>query len=576
MRRLLVLLLALAAVFLATSASAAVARTEVPLETPHGPFPDVARSLVTVPAPMPASVHGVPPECQELHYYRYRHASGPEDRQAADAIVVGMPGILGGAASLEMNALQVVQQAADAGRSIEYWSLDRRTNCLEDRRGLDAAKRAGDIQRAIDYYYRGARVGGQTFSGWQISRRLRWLQDMDLRQVLEDERTVILDGVPDPSVRATKTFCGGHSLGGLITGLLLAWDFDGNPRTTDDAGSTLCGAGAIALDTLVTADPIGLETLPDIKRMLRLPVRLGYQGLTSAISRGAIPRLVDFGFINPQIVSLLAGVAMNAMLAPEQDSLGLIASVPDTPSVKTALRFFHSADGMDARAREPLLRHQHLTGEALLGAMIDDNTQPLAFTEASVGMYDDGPIAQKRYPFMPADAKNPLLGFQMGSQPLVLPVGDRLRGWRRYDQALPDLLLPGGRRVTSAGSEVTDIRDIARLFADGPLDFVEAYFPMQLAIDVIFGVAGDRGGDLSNIRYPRAPSSMPRVTLMGGDSFTAQLAKAGLRDLPADTRFLPGYNHLDVVTASPNQRGGGPEPVAQAVTRFVLDHVPAG
>lgn len=571
----LVTILAFAAAFVATNASAAVARTELPLDTPRGPFPDVARSLVTIDAPMPADVQGVPVQCQKLQYLRYRRASGPTDRQAADAIIVGMPGILGGAASLEMNALQVVQRGADSGRSIEYWALDRRANCLEDRRGLDAAARSGDMKRAVDYYYRGASVDGQKFGGWGTSRGLRWLQRMDLRQVLEDERTVILDGLPDPQVRATKTFCGGHSLGGLITGALLAWDFDGNRVTTDDAGSKLCGAGSVALDTLVTADPIGLKTLPDVDRLLRLPLSFSYKGLSAAISRGQIPRLVDFGFINPQAISLMSTVALNAQLAPDADSAPLIASIPDTPTVKSALRFFHSASSLDARATVPTLRRQHLTGEALLGAFIDDNTQPLAFTEASVGMYDSGPIAQKYYPLMPKDATNPLLGFQMGSQPLVLPVGNDLRGWRRYDQDLPDLRLPSGKPVTSAASEVTDIRDMARMLGSGPLDFVEPYFPMQLLVDVMFGAIGDRSGDLSHLRYPQAPGAMPRLTLIGGESFTAPLVKLKLKDLPSDIKVIPGYQHLDIIAASPNQPTGAREPAAEAVTRFVLDHIPS-
>ncbi|MBJ7330279.1 MAG: hypothetical protein JHC95_10300 [Solirubrobacteraceae bacterium] len=571
--KLLAIVLAVAAAY-AMSASAAVARTETPLDTP-GSFPAVMRSLVTIDAPMPADVSGVPAECQRLSYYRYRNASGPTDRQEADAILVGMPGILGGAASLEMNALQVVQRAAETGRSVEYWALDRRTNCLEDRRGLDAAKRAGDMRRAVDYYYRGASIDGKKFAGWGLSKKLRWLKSVDLRQVLEDERAVIVDGLPDPHVRETKTFCGGHSLGGLITGLFLAWDFDGDKATSDDAGSRLCGAGSFALDTLVTADPIGLQTLPDVNRLLRLPMGLGHKGISGLIARGDIPRLVDFGFINPQVISLLSAVALNAKLAPQADSAPLIASVPDTPSVKAALRFFHSGNGEDARAPVPLLRRQHLTGEALLGAFIDDNTQPLAFTEASIGMYDDGPLLRKRYPFSPNATSDPILGFQLGSQPLVVPAGNELRGWRRYDESLPDHRRANGAPVTSAASEVTDIRDIERTFGEGPLDFVEAYFPMQLVVDVLFGQAGDRGGDLSSIRYPQAPRGMPRVTLLGGESFTMRILKVGLRDLPSDLQVIPGYQHLDIVTASPQQPGGGKEPVAEAVTELVIEHIPA-
>ena len=569
MRALAPLLLALAA------APVAAARTETPLATPPGPFADVTRSLVTIDAP--ANLPGAPEACRRhLQYYRYRRADGPADPQAADAVLVGMPGILGGAASLEMNALQVVQNAADRDRSVEYWALDRRANCLEDRRGLDAAARAGDARTAIDYYHRGAEVDGRRFSGWPRGRQVQWLQRVGLRQVVEDQRAVILDRLPDPEVRAKKVFCGGHSLGGLITGLLLSWDFDGDPATARDTGAGLCGAGSVALDTLVSADPIGVRALPDIDKPLRLPMWLGHRTVSWAIRHGHLPADIDVGFINPQVVNLLGGVALNARLAPEADAHDLIAAVPPTPSVQSALRFFHSETSMDASARVPLLRRQRLSGEALFGALVDDNAQPLAFVEASVGMYDAGPVMQKRYPFGPGAQRDPVLKTQVGSRPLVIPGGDRLIGWRRYDEALPDLRLAEGTPVTDADSEVTDLEDLARVFSSGPLDFAEAYFPTQLVVDVLFALGGARSGDLSHVVRPEATAAMPRLTLFGGDSFTMSLLDAGLRDVPEDIRVLSGYNHLDVVTASPRQVGGRPEQASRAVSDFLLAHLPPG
>ncbi|UUY03731.1 hypothetical protein LRS13_24235 [Svornostia abyssi] len=225
-----------AAVVLLAPASASAARTEQPLVTPPGPFADVTRSLVTIDAPMPAGVPAHPAACDQLRYYRYRRTGGPTDPQQADAVFVNMPGVLGGAGSLEMHGLGVVQLAAERGRSVEVWALDRRSNCLEDRHGLDAALRSNDPAAALDYYFGRKEVEGRTFGGFLKNGQVAVAAHFDLKQTIEDYRTVIVDGMPDADVRARKLFCGGHSLGGSLTGQLMAWDFDGDDATTGDAG----------------------------------------------------------------------------------------------------------------------------------------------------------------------------------------------------------------------------------------------------------------------------------------------------------------------------------------------------
>ena len=64
------------AVAVLAAAPASAARTEQPLATPPGPFPDVTRSLVTIDAPMPEGVPAHPAACDQLRYYRYRHTGG--------------------------------------------------------------------------------------------------------------------------------------------------------------------------------------------------------------------------------------------------------------------------------------------------------------------------------------------------------------------------------------------------------------------------------------------------------------------------------------------------------------------
>lgn len=556
----------LALALLSPAPAAAAARTEQPLHTPAGPYEAVTKSVVTLDAPLPADAAAAPAACQHLRYYRYRHVTGPDDPQEADAVFVSMPGIFGGAASLEQNGLQVVQAAAARGAHVEYWALDRRPNCIEDRAGIDAATRTGDPQTAIDYYFGGAAVDGRRFSGFPSSRRLRYLADIDLEQVLRDERTVIVDGIPNPAVRRAKVFCGGHSLGGILTGLLLAWDFDGDPSTGADAGHQLC-AGTVALDSLVTADPIGLRAMPELTALLGPITSMGASGVRRAIDAGAISRIVDIGVIGPRTFTLLKGLGLFASRFPDDDVAPLLTQVPRDPGIEATLRFFHSQTATDARARAPRIRRQHLTGRAAIGAFLDDNSQPLGFAQASFGSFDRGPVAHKSFP-LAGGAGHLLLGLRT---PLMFPSDDATSyGWRNYDEALPDLRRNDGRPYTSPSSEVTDIADLERILHTGPLDFTEEFFSSQLTADVLFALAGSRSGPLAHIRYPDAPRALPRLTVLGGDSFARALLAAGLRDAPRDAVIVPGYNHLDVVTASPKQNDGRPEQVSARVAAFLL------
>lgn len=533
------------------AAPASAARTETPLPTPPGPFADVARSLVTLDAPLPAGAPARPAACDQLRYYRYRHAGGPADPQQADAVFAGMPGILGGAGSLEMHGLGVVQQAAERGRSVEVWALDRRSNCLEDRHGLDAALRAGDPGVALDYYFARREVEGRRFGGFLRNGQLGLLAHLDLKQTLEDYRTVIVDGMPDPDARARKLFCGGHSLGGSLTGQLMAWDFDGDPATTADAGYRLCRA-SIALDSVVTADPSGLGDTPLASESIQRARGLAYDTVTSFVNRGF--RVLDAGVVGPETIGTLTGVGLLADLRPDEDSSPLVARIPTRGAAEQGLRLFHSRTLADVVAPVATLRRQRLTGEALLGAFLDDDTQPLSFIRTSFGVYDTGPVGRKT--------------ISQGGNLLFPTSTSALYGWANFDEALPAFPQPNGAPYSTPASEVSDVRDVARVLHSGPMDFAEQYFPTRISTDISFSQAGARSGDLRHVRYVGGPAARPRLTVFAQDGVTDRKAPP-VR--PGDAVYdLPGYDHLDVVFASPRQNDGRPEATAKAVVDFML------
>lgn len=550
---------AVAAVAAFACAAPALASTEQALPA-NAKFPAVTRGVVTIDAPLPSSL-GAPPACQELRAYRFRRTGGPASPSDADAVFVAMPGVLAGASSLEMHGLSVVQQAADAGRSVEVWTIDRRSNCVEDRTGLDAAATGGDVNTALDYYLNRKPAGGRVFDGFKKSGQLPFLAGFDLKQTLEDYRTVITTAVPDPGTRREKLFCGGHSLGGLLTGLLLSWDFDGNPGTTDDAGHRLC-AGSIALDSMVYAgEPID-ATKTFIEPALDGAGLIDYRRVTDFVNRYF--RTIDLGLIGPETMTLLKLIGLNADVAPDADTAAMVARISKGGNAEQALRLFHSQTAQDAFAPVARLRRQHLTGHALLGAFMDDNSQPLAFIRASVGSFDRGPVGRRAFP--------------MTGPSLLFPTGVGPYGWANYDEPLPSLLRNDGTPYTSTASEVTDIRDLARVLHEGPLDFLEAYFPMRIVTDVQFALAGSRQGDLRHILYVDAPRALPRLTVTAGESdiMPTKAPVPSIGSAANEHLTVAGYNHNDVILAAPATHDGAPEPTAAAVSRFVAEQAGAG
>ncbi len=203
-------------------------------------------------APLQADALPHPPECDYLSYLRWRSVDGPTDSASADRILVAQPGLSASAGALESVARNTVSAAAADGSHIEFWALDRRSNCLEDHTGTQAALAAGDLAVAADYYYGGSEINGRKFAGFADGDRTAWLADQSLEATLRDQYDLLRAELPDQQLRKQKVLCGGHSLGGSITGFFAEWDFDGNPETLDDAGYNQC-AGYFALDTVIKA-----------------------------------------------------------------------------------------------------------------------------------------------------------------------------------------------------------------------------------------------------------------------------------------------------------------------------------
>lgn len=536
-------------------------RTESVVTT-TSPITGVVESVVRVRVPLPASVGAHPAACDWLSYLRYRDRFGPTSSALADKVFVAQPGILEGAGAFDSVARTTVATAAAAGKHVEFWALDRRSNCLEDLTGIQAGVAAKDFHVAVDYYYRHRPVGGRTFAGFLTDDQVAWLASTGLEQTIRDEYDLLTAELPNQQIRRQKVLCGGHSLGGVLTGFFAAWDFDGNPATTSDGGYNQC-AGYFALDTTITTSladlsgrapgTVSADEYDRTQTMLRL-------GLTPRTLSGPV-------LINPETMNLMAVAGVAADTRPEAES-DLLRYLPSNVNIAATTRLLFSKDVATYLLGTPSASDFRLTNQAALGALFDDNSQPLAFLQTSVGLFDGGALARKQYPLPKELTSLPPLAGVFGKEMLAAPDVPHgpLYTWRNYDRigapGTPVHRDPTGKPFTTPADEVTDISELARSLSEHPLDFTEKYFPAKL---------------MSDISQATAPQIARWVLHPGGLKARPTLTVIAERGLFADRPdvvptlgavLAPGYQHLDVLTAAPAQNTGKPEIVSTSLVAF--------
>jgi hypothetical protein len=243
--------------------------------------------------------------------------------------------------------------------------------------------------------------------------------------------------------------------------------------------------------------------------------------------------------INPETTNMLAMTGLAARLDPGGVD-DIVARLPHNPNIDLTLRTLLSADYAGVITGVPDVRALHATNNAVLGMIMDDNSMPFGFIQASVG-FPRGPVRPKSFP-----QPNPAL---------VAPADPAaVYGWDDYD-AVPTTAF------TDPSREVTAIGQLARNLCEQPLDFTEWYFPSRLPVDMSPAGASDIAAHLLH------PDGIQRHRV-----FTAQAAD-GLGATP-DVRpgdvllTLAGYNHIDVLTASARQNDGMPERVSTGLAEF--------
>jgi hypothetical protein len=546
--------IALAVLALPGAAAAAPAPGTIE-ETPvRSVAPDarhVTETFVRVYDPLPASAGAHPEACDWVSYLRFRHPRGPRRRRDSDAVTVLMPGFIAGAAYFDQVARNTVRNAAAKGRFVEVWALDRRSNCLEDHTGVRAAARAGDPAIAFRYYWGGETVDGRRFAGF--AKQAPFLAGFGLERTVRDWYAVVRSGIPDRRVRARKLLCGGHSLGGPLTTAFAGWDFDGDPRTTDDAGYNQCAA-FVGLDTRFSLGGSG-----------------GGFSITSLFF--LLTDVMGSPYINatpltPETFQIPAVFGVGAYVRPRgTDNIRLL---PHTLNIDLAQRLLFSRDAVNFATGIPSIRDFNISNEATLGGILDDNSAPLSFLRVSAGSLEGGPLVDKDFPFpgggtfaLPGDTATPLYG------------------WQNYDRVgAPGVPLPlneAGTPYTTRESEVSDIRELARTTFEAPANFIEQYFPTRISSDVDAAGDGSREGGLANLRHDGV-ARRPALLIIAGDSQSNAPPDTGppIVGTPPNGRpgsrrvTIPGYNHNDTNTAARIQNDGRPEPSSTELTAFML------
>ena len=548
----------LALLALPSAASAAQNRTETAVRSPAPDRRIVKESHVRLRVPMPESSPAHPAACDWVSYLRFRHARGPRRASRADAVLVMMPGIFAGGGSFDQVARNTIRRAAKRRRKVEVWGLERRSNCLEDHRGVRAGAKTGDPRVSFGYYFEGREVDGKKFPGFADEEEAAFLRDVGLARTIQDWHAIITREIPSQRTRKRKLICGGHSLGGPLTAALASWDFDGDAATTKDAGYNQCAA-FVGLDTTVSvsgSDGGG-----------------GGAGiLTGAAAQSGASPYVNAPPLTPATLLAPALIAVHAFQKPDQETI-TTKLIPRTPEWDLTQRVLFARSPEEFATGSPSPRDFRVTNASALAAIFDDNSSGVSIFRTSLGMYTGGPLVDKRFPAhdptlaAPEEAHGPLYRWQTHQR-----VG--LKGF-------PLELNDEGAPYTSRDSEVTDLRQFARSVYQFPANFTEQYFPTRLVTDFAAMEGGDRSGDLENLRHD-GPSMRPILLIQGGDSDNNDAADEGPtqtgekpNDKPASREaILPGYNHIDVATASWVQNDGRPEGASQELVRYLLKIVP--
>lgn len=162
---------------------------------------------------------------------------------SAKRVLVLIPGTYAGAGTFGTVAHELVKRVP----GLQVWSIDRRSNVLEDSSYMLRALR-GEItgQQLFDYYL--GWIGNQAITTHYLPLKdedFAFARQWGLRVAMEDTRRVVMAARRG----GRKVILGGHSLGGSSTLAYATWDFHGHPGYKDVEGLVLIDGGSFGPST---------------------------------------------------------------------------------------------------------------------------------------------------------------------------------------------------------------------------------------------------------------------------------------------------------------------------------------
>jgi len=496
-------------------------------------------------SPAPRENGTPPPECDYIRFVRFGPASLDEASSAADAVLILIPGFMGGLGDFTYLAEQLVAMSLSQERgNLEVWAVERRANCLEDLTGMNASEDSQDPDIARDYYFSGGTVSGTQFTGFLQEEDVPFLSEFGLTLLMDDLYTIITEKIPDPEVRKQALFIGGHSLGASLAAAFAGWDFDNDPETVDDAGFNNC-AGLIGLDGSLSA---GTGSGGDERT---------YADHIAALRSGTEKRVFSFQglAIPPEAMAIYEILGMYAWFAPDEEAT-FFRHVSVSSEVQALVRTLH-AGTLDAFVTgTPGIADFRYTNEALLGVFADDNFQPISIFQASLGFLAGGPVIRKD--FLAAAGMFSGVGWFFQADGLFAAQNSdnkTLYAWANFDTVgnQQDPLYQDrdtATTLTTMYDEVTDILDFAGTLFQGPSNFFEWYFPSRLLYDIQVAGAGFAEDYDICFFHQDVSSQLPRLSLRASD--------------------IEGYNHLDFLCAAADRPGLRENEIIEPLLEFIF------
>ena len=185
------------------------------------------------------------------------HQFGPKDPKQ---VLVLMPGTAGGAGDFTLVARELVDRVP----GLAVWSIDRRSQVLEDTSLFEQAL-AGEatLQEMFDYYLGWIFNGGTPEDHFDFldTDTVPFAQNWGMKVALQDARKVVREA----KRTGAEVLLGGHSLGASLAAAYAAWDFKGKAGYRDLGGIVLIDGGLLGSFDAYTEEEAAeqLETLDE-------------------------------------------------------------------------------------------------------------------------------------------------------------------------------------------------------------------------------------------------------------------------------------------------------------------------